>query len=1021
MSSNKNKNSMTRWLFTNSRVAGLIVFLLLGFISYFFIRLRYDMKQREEKEAAMAIAQSAKSRLQQSLQYSLSATQALTLIIDKEGVPRDFDSIAAYILQSNKYMDALQLVPGGVIKYIYPLDGNEAAVGYDILKDSTRNKEAFKAIEKKELFFAGPFELKQGGLAVVGRLPFFLNNKFWGFSAVIIKMPTLLRAAGIDTSGSDGYYYQISKINPDTKKEEFFLPHRENTHASTEVSVTVPNGEWQLSVMPVNGYEALETVLPIAILGLILSVIGGAFAIHLSKTPARLQKMVMEKTEELEKSERRNKAIVNALPDMVLIIDREGRFIDYNNPLELKTLVPREQFMGKKITDIIPGDLATEMMENLKKVLANRQVLSHSYQMRLDNEEHDYEARYVPQGPDDVLVLVREVTENKKAELRIKESEQKYRTLVEQAGDSIFIANMQGQIIVANPASSKLSGYSEQELLQMKVHELTDARELMNMPFRMEDIAAGKVVTSERKLKHKDGYLIEVEVAAKLISSDRFLAFVRDITERKKAITEIKQSNDRFNFIALATNDVIWDWDLISGNMWWNENFYSLFKLEKEKVKPGIDSWYDGLHPDDLDRAKKSLQKAIANKEKTWTEEYRFLKSDGEVVDILDRGYVVFDTEGRPYRMIGSMLDITERKRTEMALRESEYRLKTILDTDPECIKLMSRDVKLIDINSSGLNMIEADNIQQVKNQSLLDVVAEEYRGIAVKMIDEAFEGKTGVMEFEMLTLKGKRRWCEISIVPFRNADGKIIAALGVTRDMTKWKSAEEKLKRSFEEIRRLSEHLQNIREDERLHVAREIHDELGQQLTVLKMDVSRLGKNITASDEKYIPNINEILDAINNMVDTVRKISSELRPGLLDDLGLAATLDWYCHDFGKRTGTKTTFISDIKDEILSQKIKIGLFRIFQESLTNVARHSDAKKVDVSLMQQGQQLVLLIEDNGKGFDTEAVAEKKTLGITGMKERALMIGGTYNIYSTPGKGAIIEVAVPFHAQELIGSQ
>ncbi|MBL7741803.1 MAG: PAS domain S-box protein [Chitinophagaceae bacterium] len=1017
MKKNKNSNIISRWLFTNSLMTGLLIFSLLALISYFFVKLRYDMQQRDEKVAAMNVAMSAKSRLQQSLQYSLSATQALTLIIDKEGIPRNFDSIAAYILQTNRYMDALQLVPGGVIRYIYPLTGNESAIGYDILNDSTRNKEAFKAIEKKELFFAGPFELKQGGLAVVGRLPYFLNNKFWGFSAVIIRMPTLLKAAGIDTSGRDGYYFQISKLNPDTKNEEFFLPARKTSGRSTEVFVTVPNGEWKLSVIPANGFKVVESVIPIAVLGLILSFIGGAFAIYLSRTPARLQKMVTEKTAELEKSERRNKAIVNTLPDMLLVIDREGRFADYNNPMEVKTLVPKEQFMGKKITDIIAPPLGAEMILNVKKVLDERNVITHSYQMEVENELHDYEARYVPQGPDDVLVLVREVTETKKAELRIKESEQKYRTLVEQAGDSIFIADLQGQIIVTNPASSKLSGYSEEELLQMKVHELTDARELLDMPFRMQEIAAGKVVTSERRLKRKDGQLIEVEIAARLVASDRFLAFVRDITERKKAIEEIQRSNDRFNFIALATNDVIWDWDLISGNMWWNENFYRLFQFDREKVKQGIESWYDGLHPDDLERAKKSLQQAIANKEKTWSAEYRFLKSNGEIVEILDRGYLVCDAEGRPYRMIGSMLDISERKKAELALKESEYRLKTILDTDPECIKLMTPDARMMDINTSGLQMIEADSEEQVKGQSLLTVVGEAYKDTARKMLEEAFEGKSGLMEFEMIALKGTRRWCEVSIVPFRNAAGDIIAALGVTRDMTKWKQAEEKLKKSFEEIRRLSEHLQNVREDERLHVAREIHDELGQQLTVLKMDVSRLGKNLNVHNDKYAHDINEVLDAINTMVMTVRKISSELRPGLLDDLGLSATLEWYSQDFEKRTAIRTNFITGINDENLPQKIKIGLFRIFQESLTNVARHAGAGKVDISLMQEGRQLVLLIEDNGKGFDPDTIAEKKTLGITGMKERALMIGGTYNIFSTPGKGAVIEVIVPLPEDEV----
>jgi signal transduction histidine kinase len=210
--------------------------------------------------------------------------------------------------------------------------------------------------------------------------------------------------------------------------------------------------------------------------------------------------------------------------------------------------------------------------------------------------------------------------------------------------------------------------------------------------------------------------------------------------------------------------------------------------------------------------------------------------------------------------------------------------------------------------------------------------------------------------------------------------------------------------------LRQLSNYIENIREEERLHISREIHDELGQQLTVLKMDISRLAKKITDTNENLLPDINQIFDSINDMVKVVRKISSELRPGLLDDLGLLPALDWYSNDFGKRTGIKTNFISNLAEEKIPQKISIGLFRIFQESLTNVARHSQASRVDISLTRQDNQLVLLIEDNGKGFEPSQI-QQKTLGIMGMKERAIMMNGTYTVNSIPGKGTIVEVIIP----------
>jgi signal transduction histidine kinase len=146
--------------------------------------------------------------------------------------------------------------------------------------------------------------------------------------------------------------------------------------------------------------------------------------------------------------------------------------------------------------------------------------------------------------------------------------------------------------------------------------------------------------------------------------------------------------------------------------------------------------------------------------------------------------------------------------------------------------------------------------------------------------------------------------------------------------------------------------------------------------------------------------------------VKSVRRISSELRPSLLDDLGLIAAIEWHLKEFEKRAGIKVKFYADEPELSLPEETRTGLFRIFQESLTNVARHANAKKVSVSLKRKGGEIVLSIEDDGNGFDKMKVADKKTLGILGMEERSSMMGGKYQINSIPGEGTIVEVSVPF---------
>jgi signal transduction histidine kinase len=186
----------------------------------------------------------------------------------------------------------------------------------------------------------------------------------------------------------------------------------------------------------------------------------------------------------------------------------------------------------------------------------------------------------------------------------------------------------------------------------------------------------------------------------------------------------------------------------------------------------------------------------------------------------------------------------------------------------------------------------------------------------------------------------------------------------------------------------------------------------LGQQLTGLKMDVSWLSKKLPDANTGIHEKIKEILELLDITVKTVRKISAELRPSILDDLGLIEAMEWHGQEFEKRSGIKVNFQSAIKKIPLPENVGIGIFRIYQESLTNVARHAEASKVNCNIDEENETLMLKITDDGKGFDPDKVAGKKTLGLLGMKERTLMMGGKYEIKSSKGFGTTVLVSVPF---------
>jgi signal transduction histidine kinase len=294
-----------------------------------------------------------------------------------------------------------------------------------------------------------------------------------------------------------------------------------------------------------------------------------------------------------------------------------------------------------------------------------------------------------------------------------------------------------------------------------------------------------------------------------------------------------------------------------------------------------------------------------------------------------------------------------------------------------------------------------------------LNMIYEKDKSIIEQHVEDLLNG-TGDRNQSLnrnYTKDGNVIYCEWYNSALRSQLGSIVTILSLVHNVTERIKAEETMHQSYHQIRSLTEHLQNIREEERTNIAREIHDELGMQLTVLKMDIAWLRKKVDAGNEAVKEKINDILHLLNNTVQSVRRISSELRPGILDELGLAAAIEWHLNDFEKRSGIKTHFNFAEDDQQLPGPVKTNLYRILQESLTNVARHAQAKEVKVDLVRLNGHITLKIKDDGVGFDHENISKKRTLGILGMKERAAMMGGKYEIYSEPGKGTTISVLIP----------
>lgn len=351
-----------------------------------------------------------------------------------------------------------------------------------------------------------------------------------------------------------------------------------------------------------------------------------------------------------------------------------------------------------------------------------------------------------------------------------------------------------------------------------------------------------------------------------------------------------------------------------------------------------------------------------------------------------------------------------ERKRAEQRSVREKKLSDAIINSLPGIFYFYDAKGKLLRWNKNleTVSGYDPDDLATLRPEQFFEG---RYRTTTQKRIEKVFNRGYANSEGILLTKDGRKipYYFTGLVIEF---EGKP-CMIGTGVDITDRKKAEKEMNELNQQLRNFSMHLQNVREEEQARIAREIHDELGQQITGLKMDISWLKKKLGAETDpatiiEKLNNMNALLD---DTVVTIRKIASELRPSILDDLGLPAALEWQSREFENRFNIKVHYDAELNDLEVPPALATGLFRIYQESLTNVARHSQAKNVFTSLRHTNGELILMVTDEGKGFTVTPEKLKKTLGLLGMKERALMIGGTLDIQSEPGKGTTVTIVVP----------
>jgi PAS domain S-box-containing protein len=561
----------------------------------------------------------------------------------------------------------------------------------------------------------------------------------------------------------------------------------------------------------------------------------------------------------------------------------------------------------------------------------------------------------------------------------------------------------------------------------------------------MERLLAGHPSSRlQEQLVRQDGTTIDVEISAGRLDLDEGTAIqmiLRDTTERRLAEAALRASEERLALAIAGAREGVWDWNLETNAVMYSPRWKQMLGYADDEIEPHVSAWERLVHPDDRRRADVANE-SVARGAPTYEAEFRLRHKDGHYVHVLSRGFPIRREAGGPVvRIVGTHLDLTEPKRVEAALRESEERLRLAFAGAQEGVWDWNLETGAVVYSPRWKEMLGyADDEIEPHVRAWERLLHPDDRPRADALSESIARGAlTYEGEFRLRHKNGHYVHVLSRGFPVRrDPGGPVVRIVGTHFDLTERKRTEEMLRQAHDELEvrvrertaelaraneslraemtereraersrtELLARLMFAQEDERRRIAREMHDQFGEQLTALARRIETL-KDACAKHPALGPQIEE-LEAVAGRIDRdVDHLVWELRPTALDDLGLRAALANYVHDWSTRVNIAAELhTSGLLDDRLPSEVETTLYRIAQEALTNVARHSRAGNVDVLLERRPDHVLLIIEDDGVGFDPGKPRPGKRFGLLGMKERAALVGAALEIESAKGKGTTI---------------
>jgi PAS domain S-box-containing protein len=616
--------------------------------------------------------------------------------------------------------------------------------------------------------------------------------------------------------------------------------------------------------------------------------------------------------------------------------------------------------------------------------------------------------------------FVIDLTERVRSESALKQSEERWRGVFGNSRIGIALVGPKGRFAEVNARYQELVGYSEEELRGMSFLEITHPDDRVENQRLNVELHAGrrKNFQIEKRYRRKDGDWIWVRTTVFLVpgpggAAPCEAALVEDITQRKRAEEQLLKSERQLRDAQAIAHVGSWEWNPREGSATWSDEMYRIFSVPSS-FHPATESFLECVHPEDRERMREILGQSLEQHE-AFPHEYRITRPDGSVRHIRSVSSVERDAAGSLARIVGVAQDVTERTGLENELKISEAYLaegQRLSHTGSWAWKVATGELFW---SQETFRIVGVDPAtMKPSHQLFLQRLHPEDRARVEEELDRALhDGADFDSRYRLLHPDGSIAHLHSLGHPAFDAAGELVEYVGVVVDETERHLAGERLDRSLHELRALSSRLLTIRDEEARRIAREVHDEVGQSLTALAMDVAWLQKKLSRRGPKaqLAAKLGAMSRLVDSTLESVQRIASDLRPGVLDELGLEAAVEWAVRRFEERTGIPCGFETSLNGAAIDSPRATAAFRILQEALSNVARHARATRVEVLLSTRTGSLRLDVRDNGLGIEAARIADSGSLGLLGMRERARSLGGSVAIDRAPEGGTRISAQIP----------